>query len=155
MMWRTFSALAILSLVSPYNASATELNSKNFQQSDQSKITQVISYRGIGRQGNVMKQFLEKSDLTEEQSTKIRAISQRHRAANEPNYQELQQAQKEMRSLLANNANPNQLRQKHLVIQSLSQKVGNNYFEAILEIRQILTPEQMRELADMMAQYQH
>ena len=58
-----------------------------------------------------------------------------------------------MRSLLTSNANPNQLRQQHQAMQDLRQQLGNSRFESMLEVREILTPEQRQKMADMMAQH--
>ena len=153
MMWRTVSTLAALSLILPLGTYAAQFNPENSKQPDNVQIAQMFSQRGKGWKGEGMNKFLDQLDLTDEQSTQIEAIHERYRSTNEQSHQELREAREEMRSLLSSDANPNQLRQKHLAIQSLQQKMGNNRFEAMLEVREILTPEQRQQMADMTAQY--
>ena len=152
MMWRTLSTLAALSLILPLGTYAAQLQPENSQQPENIQIAQMFSHKGRGYGGGGIKKLTEKLDLTEEQSTQIEAIQEKYRAANEENYQQLKQVRDEMRSLLSSDANPNQLRQQHQEMQSLRQQLGNNRFEAMLEVRDILTPEQRQQMADMMAQ---
>ena len=153
MMWRTLSTLAALSLILPLGTYAAQLNPENSQQPENVQIAQMFSHRGRGYRGEGIKKLTEKLDLTNEQSTQIEAIREKYRAANEENYQQLKQAREEMRSLLTSDANPNRLRQQHQEMQSLRQQLGNSRFEAMLEVREILTPEQRQQMADMMAEH--
>ena len=153
MMWRTFSTLAALSLILPLGTYAAQFNPEESQPAENVQIAQTFSQRGRRYQGDRIKKFTEKLDLTDEQSTQIEAIQKKYRAANEGNYQQLQQAREEMRSLLTSNASPNQLRQKHQEIQNLRQQLGDSHFESMLEVREILTAEQRQKMADMMAQH--
>ena len=57
-----------------------------------------------------------------------------------------------MRSLLANDASEEQLRQQHQNIQGLRQQLGNNRFETMLQVREILTPEQRTQMAELIEQ---
>ena len=57
-----------------------------------------------------------------------------------------------MRSLLASNASEEQLRKQHQNIQGLRQQLGNNRFETMLQVREILTPEQRTQMAELMEQ---
>ena len=149
MIARALVSVAALSLILPVSTYATQLNFQESQPQDNLQTVQIFSQRGRSK---TSKKFREKLDLTDEQATQVEAIQTRYRATNEKSYQELRKAREELRSLLTNNANPNQLRQKHLIVQSLQQKIGNNYFEAILAVREILTPEQRQKMAEMMAQ---
>jgi Spy/CpxP family protein refolding chaperone len=58
-----------------------------------------------------------------------------------------------MRSLLAENANPDELRQQHQQIQTLHQQLGNQRFETMLQVREILTPEQRSQMAELIQQH--
>lgn len=151
MISRTLAAGAALFLVLPIATHAEPLNPQNLQLSDSNQIAQRFSRRA--RQGEGMLQFLEQLDLTEEQSTQIKAIRQEYLSANDRDYQELKQAREEMHSLLSSDASSDRLRQQHQTIQSLSQTLGDNRFEAMLEIREILTPEQRQQAINMMSQH--
>ena len=153
MMWRAFSTLAALSLILPLGTYAAQFNPEYSEKPENIQIAQMFSQKGRGYRGERIKKLTEKLDLTDEQSAQIEAIHDKYRAANEENYQQLQQAREEMRSLLTSDANPNQLRQQHQEMQSLRQQLGNSHFETMLEIREVLTSEQRQELAEMMAQY--
>ena len=153
MMWRAFSTLAALSFILPLSTYAAQFNPENSQQPENVQIAQMFSQKGRGYRGEGMKKLTEKLNLTEEQSTQIDAIQEKYRAANEQNYQQLQEAREEMQSLLTSNANPDRLRQQHQQMQSLRQQLGNSRFEAMLEVREVLTTEQRQEMAEMMAQH--
>ena len=127
------------------NVSSTDAN--------QFQIAQMYSHEGRKHWGEGLQKFLDRLDLSEEQSTQIKGIYRRHYRTNQESRQELREARKEMESLLISEANPNRLRQKHREIQSLNQELGNSRFEAILEVREVLTPQQRQEIADMMAEY--
>ena len=151
MMWRIFSTLAALSFILPLGTYAAQINPEDSQQPENIQIAQMFSQRRYGGEG--IKKLTEKLDLTDEQSTQIDAIHEKYRAANEENYQQLQEAREEMRSLLTSDANPDRLRQQHQQMQSLRQQLANSRFEAMLEVREVLTPEQRQKMADMMAQH--
>ena len=120
---------------------------------DKLQIAQMSSQKRRRHWGEGLAKYLDRLDLSEEQSTQIKAIYRRYYQANQESRQELQAARKEMRSLLTSEANPNRIRRKHRQIQSLNQELGNSRFEAILEVREILTREQRQEIADMMTEY--
>lgn len=153
MMWRTFSTLAALSLIIPLGTYAAPFNPEDSQQPENAQIAQMISRRGRRHGGEGIKKLTEKLDLTDEQSTQIEAIHEKYSQQNQQSRQELQQAREKMRSLLTSNATPNQLRQQHQEMQDLRQQLGNSRFESMLEVREILTPEQRQKMAEMMAQH--
>ena len=145
MMWRIFSTLAALSLILPLGTYAAQFNPEDSQQPENVQIAQMFSHRGRGYGGEGMKKLTEKLDLTDEQSTQIDAIHEKYRAANEENYQQLREAREEMRSLLTSDANADRLRQQHQQMQSLRQQLANSRFEAMLEVREVLTLEQRQK----------
>ncbi len=121
--------------------------------SDKFYIAQMSSQKRRRHWGEGLQKFLDRLDLSEEQSTQIKAIYRRYYQANQESRQELREAREEMRSFLTSEANPNRIRQKHREIQSLNQELGNSRFEAMLEVREVLTREQRQEIADMIAEY--
>ncbi len=120
---------------------------------DKLQIAQMYSQERRRHWGEGLQKFLDRLDLSEEQSTQIKAIYRRQYQTNQQSRQELRQAKEEMGSLLTSEANPNRIRRKHREIQSLNQELGNSRFEAMLEVREVLTREQRQEIADMMAGY--
>ena len=57
-----------------------------------------------------------------------------------------------MRSLLASDVDPEQLRQQHQQLQDLRQQASDRCFTTMLEIREVLTPEQRIEWAELIRQ---
>ncbi len=153
MKLRTFLAMAAIILLLPLSTYAAPSNHQDSTQVDKTQVAQFFSGRGGNRKGERMQKLLQQLDLTPEQSTQIESIHEQYHTANQQNYQQLQQARAEMRSLFAQDANPNQLRQKHQEIQNLHQQLGNNRFEATLQVREILTSQQRQKMAELIAQH--
>ena len=122
-------------------------------EADTLQLAQMYSQKERRHWGEGLKHFLAKLDLSDEQSTQIKAIYRRYYQANQQSRQELHQARAEMRSLLIKDTNLYRLRRQHRAIQHLNQQLGNSRFEAMLEVRTVLTPQQRREIAEMMTEY--
>lgn len=102
-----------------------------------------------------LEKFLEKLDLSEEQSRQIKSIYRRYYQTNQQARQQLKEAREQIGWLLTSETNSYRLRQKHRQIQSLEQQLGDSRFEALLEVRAVLTPQQRKEIAQMIAKYRH
>ncbi|MGV2830689.1 Spy/CpxP family protein refolding chaperone [Myxosarcina sp. GI1(2024)] len=159
MMWRTISTVAAISLILPLNVYAAQLNSNtNNTTPTTNKLIahdpdeQAFEFGRKGR-GYRMQRLWEQLDLTPEQSTQIETIRQQSQADTEPLRQELYQARAQMRSLLAENADPDELRQQHQQIHTLHQQLGDRRFETMLEVREILTPEQRSQMSELIQQH--
>ena len=151
------STIAAALLISPLAVNAVSLNSEtnNFAEL-QSPVTQLAHnnfYQGKRRGGyGGMKKVLEQLNLTPEQSQQIEAIHERFHSDNETLFQQMRTNHQQLRSLLASDASEEQLRQQHQNIQGLRQQLGNNRFETMLQVREILTPEQRTQMAELMEQ---
>ncbi|MGK7899272.1 MAG: Spy/CpxP family protein refolding chaperone [Xenococcus sp. (in: cyanobacteria)] len=155
------SAIAATLLISPLAVNAISLNAETnkvsqsrpaLRISQRSPETQLAHGRRRGGYGGMQK-FLEQLDLTTEQSQKIDAIQEQFQSDNETLFQEMRTNHQEMRSLLASDASDQQLRQQHQKIQDLRQQLGTNRFETMLQVREILTPEQRAQMAELMEQH--
>ncbi len=147
------STIAAALLISPLAVNAISLNAETNKLSEsRSPETQLAHGRRRGGYGGMQK-LLEQIDLTTEQSQKIDAIQEQFRSDNETLFQEMRTNHQEMRSLLASDASDQQLRQQHQKIQDLRQQLGTNRFETMLQIREILTPQQRTQMAELMEQY--
>ena len=146
------SAIATALLISPLALDAVASNAEtNRISQSKSLVTQLVHRRGRGRHG-AMKQVLEQLNLTPEQSQKINALHEQFHSDNETLFQEMRTNHQEMRSLLASDASEEQLRQQHQKNQDLHQELGTNRFETMLQVREILTPEQRSQMAELMEQ---
>ena len=105
-----------------------------------------------GDRGKGMNRLLQQLDLTTEQSEQIEAIKEQSRTAGEPLREQMQTEKAEMRSLLSSDATPEQLTQQHQQLQDLRQQAGDRRFETMLQVREVLTPEQRSQMAELMAE---
>lgn len=105
-----------------------------------------------GRFSKVLR-WLQEIDLSTEQSERIKAIREQSRQNMESRYQQMQEAKEQMRSLMAGNASREQLQQQHRQLQTLRQELGNQGFETMLDIREVLTPQQRAQMAELAQQH--
>ena len=153
-----FAAVATAFVIFPLgvNAAQTNLEPNSIQESP-SFITQLAQNqmkhgRKMGR-GDRMEKLLQQLELTPEQSQQISAIQENSRTESETLWQEMQTNHEQMKSLLSSDASPEQLRQQHQQVQALRQQLGDNRFETMLQVREILTPEQRTQMAELMEQH--
>ena len=150
-----FPVFAVCCLILSLGVNAAQANSINHNTESFStrKFLADSSHHGkrMGR-GERMQKILEQLDLTSEQSQQIETIQAESRNQNESLQQKLQEVHAEMRSLLASDASVEQLREQQQKIQTFHQQLGDNRFETMLKIREVLTPEQRSQLGKLMAQ---
>lgn len=99
-----------------------------------------------------MPRWIGELNLTPDQMQQMQAIRSRYQNQISQRAQALRQAESELQQLMASNADTNQIRTKHNQVQSLRQQLAQVRFESMLEMRQVLTPEQRRQLAQRMNQ---
>ena len=100
-----------------------------------------------------MGKLFEQLDLTPEQSQNIEAIQNQSKSDREALRSQMETQHQEMRSLLASDTSTEQLRQQHQQVEELHQQLGNNRFETMLRIREVLTTEQRAKIAELMEQH--
>ena len=157
MNWRitaATAALLILPLGTTY-AAVTNQNS-NSQESFRNNATTEIAQRAKrgkkGRRGAGFQKMLEQLDLSNEQSEQIKAIKERAQANGEGLREQMRAEKQEMRSLLQSDTSNAVLTQQHQKLQNLRQQLGNNRFETMLQVREVLTPEQRSKMAELIGQ---
>ena len=96
--------------------------------------------------------LVQQPDLTSEQSKQIEAIREQSESENQALFEQLQTNRQEMQSLLTSDAAREQLQANHQEGQNLRQELGDNRFETMLEIREVLTPEQRAQMAESMTE---
>lgn len=152
-----FAAVATALVILPLGVNAAQTNLEPNSIQEPSLITQLAQNqmkqgKRMGR-GDRMEKFLQQLELTPEQSQQIETIQEQSRTENETLWQEMQTNHEQMQSLLSSDASPEQLRQQHQQVQALRQQLGDNRFETMLEVREILTPEQRTQMAELMEQH--
>ncbi|MDT9295271.1 MAG: Spy/CpxP family protein refolding chaperone [Arthrospira platensis PCC 7345] len=110
-------------------------------------ITASVAFAGL-RKG----QCFDSLSLTPQQQEQMQAIRDRAATSSERQRQELQASREQMRSLQQSNASPEQLRQQRQRIQELSRALSDQRFDTMLEMREVLTPEQRSQLQERMGE---
>lgn len=105
--------------------------------------------RGEGRREGRGK-FLEKLNLTSDQKQQLSAIRQKYRGQIEPIQNDMQIVQRELFDMMAGVDSTDAIRTKYQEAAQLRQKLGNLRFQSMLEMREVLTPQQRTQLAQMM-----
>jgi periplasmic protein CpxP/Spy len=90
-------------------------------------------------------------NLSSEQMTQIQQIRSRYRDQLERDRKAARQAQQELRSLMAGNtATEQQIKEKFRQVQSLRTQAAEAQFNSMVEMRNVLTPEQRQKFAERM-----
>lgn len=106
----------------------------------------------------VSKEFRERSkedwlrdlNLTPAQLQKIEAIRNRYKNDLTQQRQAVQQAQKELRAMLAGDTPADKVRQKYNEVRTLKQQLANSRFNSLLETREVLNLDQRKKFAERM-----
>ena len=99
-----------------------------------------------------MNKMLQQLDLSAEQSQRIETIKEEFKAKNVALDEEIKTNHQQGRLSLGSDASPEELRQQHQRVQALHQQLNNNRFEMMLQVREVLTPEQQDQLAELIEQ---
>jgi periplasmic protein CpxP/Spy len=95
---------------------------------------------------------LQQLNLSTQQLQQIKAIRERNSSEIRASRQRLRQLQQEIQGLMAGTAPSDRVRSKFNELQSLKQQVAKLQFEQMLAMREVLTPQQRTQLAEVMKQ---
>lgn len=150
MNWRISAIIAAITILLGANAALAQNNlgeNTTMEWSHQNKHGDKRGMRGgIDR-------LSQQLDLTSEQSEQIEAIQEQSETENQALFEQLQTNRQQMQSLLTSDAARQQLQANHQQEQNLRQELSNNRFETMLEIREVLTPEQRTQMAELVSQH--
>ncbi|MGK7914742.1 MAG: Spy/CpxP family protein refolding chaperone [Prochloraceae cyanobacterium] len=96
--------------------------------------------------------FIQELNLTEQQQRQIREIRQKYQGQISQQQQELKSARQQLGNMMVGTESNSAIRAKHRQVTTLQQKLGELRFETMLEMREVLTPEQRRKFAQMIEQ---
>ncbi len=99
------------------------------------------------------KGWLEQLNLTSEQQQEIQTIRERYEPEMQANHEEIRQSMERMREMMTGSTSDRDLRNQHNQILRARQQIGEMQFEQMLAIRNILTPEQRQQFAQLMQQH--
>lgn len=95
--------------------------------------------------------LMDELNLRQEQQQKLQLIQYRYKDKIEDLQEGIDRSNQEFRSLMISNIDPGQIRNKHQEVQDLRQKLDKLRLESMLEMREVLTPNQRSQFARMMA----
>jgi Spy/CpxP family protein refolding chaperone len=102
--------------------------------------------------GHGQAKLMDQLNLTQEQKQKLKGIHAQYKDKISQRKQEVRQATKELRDLMAGNASVDDIRAKHKQLQDLRQDLEQVNFESMLATREVLTSEQRSRFAQLMEQ---
>jgi Spy/CpxP family protein refolding chaperone len=94
--------------------------------------------------------MLKQLNLSPEQLQKLKAIRDRDQVRMRELVEQSRQAGKELRDLLAGTESNDVIRTKHNQVLNLQQELRKQHFERMLAMREILTPQQRKQLSEVM-----
>jgi|JI81BgreenRNA_FD_contig_111_519349_length_3664_multi_6_in_0_out_0_4 periplasmic protein CpxP/Spy len=148
MFLRRVSVLSLLMLSLGSTAAFAAPSPKQSHNQYSDAIAQQQGAKPQKGQDNLFQQL----NLTPEQKAKIESIRAQSKDQLTNQRKAFQQAQQELRTLMASNADPNQIRDKHNQVMAMKQQLDNLQFESRLAMRDVLTPEQRTQLDQLMKQ---
>lgn len=104
--------------------------------------------RGEGKKDKLM----EKLNLTSQQQQQMESIRSKYEPQINSIRQQMRTEREKMSTMMANSESQNSLRAQHQSITALNQKMQNLRFESMLEMQQILTPQQRQQFSQMMGE---
>jgi Spy/CpxP family protein refolding chaperone len=108
--------------------------------------------RQVGVKEGSRGRFLDRLNLTNNQKQQIASIRQKYRRQIEQLQEDAQAAQEELFNMMAGTESENVIRTKRQEVVQLRQELGDLRFESMMEMRDVLTPEQRTQLAQMIQQ---
>lgn len=152
MSLRHYSFLTVL-ILSLSTTSALAQNNFNFSSSETPALTAQFWGNEFGfRQGHHRRgtNLLDNLNLSEEQQNQLQTIRTDYQPRMMEQREQLAQAHQTLREMMHNNTSTEELRNQHEQVQALRQEMANLRFESMLERREVLTPEQREQLAELM-----
>lgn len=117
--------------------------------------TEIVAQRGIRRaerDSRRSEKFLEQLNLSDEQMQQLRAIRQKYRPQMQQLAERIRATGEDLRAMMQGDASDTALRMKHKEMANLRQQMGDLRFESMLAMRNVLTPQQRQEFAQLMQQ---
>lgn len=106
-----------------------------------------MAFKNRGKQ-----RLMQQLNLTQEQKQQLREIQQKYSSQIEQRHRELIQAQQELATMLIGTTPSREIRQQYAQVEALRQEHGALRFESMLEMRDVLNPQQRRQFGQVMQQ---
>ena len=96
--------------------------------------------------------LMEQLNLSKEQKQQISTIRQKYQRQTQQLREEIRSERQKLQDMMAGTATEAEIRRQHPQVAQLNQTIHNLHFEGMLQTRQVLTPEQRRQFAQLMQQ---
>lgn len=104
---------------------------------------------GRGRQGR-RGQIMEALDLSQEQKNELQSIRNQYQPRIQDKQKTLFEARQSLREMMIDDTASSEVRRQHQQVQTLRQDMSDLRFESMLKMRNVLTPDQREEFAELM-----
>jgi Spy/CpxP family protein refolding chaperone len=128
-----------------YPATATPKTPTYLAQNDPQPVPR--SREGRARRAD---NLLDQLNLTDTQKRQIAAIRQKYQGQMNQLRENLRSDRQELETLMAGNATDEKIRSKHQEVERNRQKLSDLRFKSLLEMRQVLNPDQRSKFARLM-----
>jgi Spy/CpxP family protein refolding chaperone len=154
MKWLNLSILTIVAVIFTSRVTTTQSFASNPSLTAQQPAEESSNKERVTLDSRLNRVLLQ-LDLTPEQLTQIRNISDKYRRDNMTLRKELSQNRQQLNTMLGSDASSEELQAQHTKVENLSSQLSNNQFTTLLETREVLTAEQKAKLAELMKQGGH
>lgn len=96
------------------------------------------------------KNIFEKLNLSTSQQEQMKNIRDKYQPQIQTLRQEMRVEKEKLGQMMETDTSESQLRNQHKNVLQISQKMRNQHFEAMLEMREVLTTQQRQELSEAM-----
>lgn len=152
-LYRLFATTALVTLVTGGSAIAGENNSISPENAflQTMELAQVQNRWG-GNREQKQSRLIEELNLTSEQQQQMQGIKARYEPQMVQLREEIQTERQKLQTMMTGSESTENIRAQHQTIANLNQRMRSLGFESMMEMRQVLTPEQRQQFAQMMNQ---
>ncbi len=102
---------------------------------------------------NKREKMFQKLNLSADQQAQIKSIMEQAKTSNQGLRQQVKTAREQLKTLMtSSDASDDAIRQAHQQVQTLGQQMGDQRFDTMLKIRNVLTPAQRTKFAELRKQ---
>lgn len=95
---------------------------------------------------NGRSEWINQLNLSNDQVQRLRRIAQQFRPQIQQRKQTLNQLRADLRAMMSGSASSSEIRDKYRQIEALQQEIRRIHFDSIMTMREVLTPEQRRQV---------
>ena len=142
-------ALMVLSLASTVTVAKSNSSNESQLSAPTENLLVQNSSRRRGRRGG---RIIEELNLTSEQQEQLRGIRSQQREQLQALREQVRDSRQKMNEMIGGTATEEEIRAQHNKIRQLHQQIEEIRFESLLEMREVLTPQQRSQFTQLMEQ---